>query len=30
MVGILEKMLENAGVTGIKVVYQRAAAGGVP
>jgi hypothetical protein len=30
MVGILEKMLENAGVTGIKVVSQRAAAGGVP
>ncbi|ATB41534.1 hypothetical protein CYFUS_007000 [Cystobacter fuscus] len=30
MVGILEKMLENAGVTGIEVVYQRAAAGGVP
>lgn len=30
MAGILEKMFENAGVTGIKVVYQRATAGGVP
>jgi hypothetical protein len=30
MVGILEKMLEKASLPGIEVVYQRAAAGGVP
>ncbi|HEX5747798.1 MAG TPA: Tox-REase-5 domain-containing protein [Archangium sp.] len=30
MVGILEKMLENEGLHGIEIVYQRVAAGGVP
>lgn len=30
MVGILEKMLENAGLHWIEVVYQRVSAGGVP